>query len=171
MNIFLNNLDVVAIILSIISLLISLLSFLRKLWTERINIDVEVNELSEFSRANNIFFNFSIINNSSAPVSISHMELLVKYDDEYSVGLSSGQKEVYLERYKTNDKSNKEYTYFGELPLFLPAKGSSREWYRFEFYDTIPTSLIYGHDCLLIVWCHGKSTVVPFKVHEKQALK
>ena len=111
-----NHTDIIAIIISVLSLILSLFIAWRTWWVERFKLDLEMVKWYGVPRNNNKFFWLYITNYSKLPCSVLEVKISVERNGELIEAYGSGYKKQISTSYEDKEELKKNYS------LDYPAK-------------------------------------------------
>lgn len=150
LNIFtliVNNLDVLAIAISVISLMMNISERVWKKKNEKIDLGLSIKTLYKLTNLSNVLFlELSITNNSRLKVTIDNISIKLKEVEHLG------------KVHDVNQKFIKDKIDISDLPITISGLDATRFWMRFNFDDKLPEELSNEDNELHLV-CFGKTYV------------
>lgn len=147
---FSTNLDLVAIFISLISLILTIINIIDKKLKERIKINIDVR--NTYLPKNTVaMLDLVLTNYSNRQTVIQNISLNI---DKGYIGTIHDAKQLFQN--KTISPDIKETTYISNMPIVLPPLGATRVWIRFNFENPLP-SLTDDLSSKIVLSCFGKN--------------
>lgn len=158
-----------AMSISIVSIIITVWSFISTKNKERIKLFCEVNDIYFYSKSNFISLNITTVNNSSRPITIHRVDLKTVNVKGIFSYRCNGDSEKFITS-KVNGILESQ-VFIQELPIYLPGFGTERGWYKFQLDDNTRKIDLSKYKCSLIYYCNNKKIEHPITIPNESKLK